>query len=116
MKTSGTTWPNSPQRRINNTNMKTFSATLFLLLISVSSMAQQDQSHQVNLNSHPLSGLKKAEQGDIAPGTPLMLNPMEFPMYLEDSTLLTGNDFMKYMMTNEYVPEPYLDNTKKIKA
>ncbi|MFN5323280.1 MAG: TlpA family protein disulfide reductase [Bacteroidota bacterium] len=96
--------------------MKTFTATLFILLASLTLMAQKEQSHQTIPNKHPLDGLKKAEKGDIEPGTPLMLNPMEFPMFLEDSTLLAGNDFMKLMMSNEYVPEPYLDSTKKIKA
>lgn len=66
--------------------------------------------------SNPLSGLRKAEAGDIEPGTPLMLNPNESSMYLEDMTPLKGDDFMKYMMTNDYIPEPYVDSSKTVKA
>lgn len=66
--------------------------------------------------NNPLSGLRKAEPGDIEPGTPLMLNPYETPMYIDDTTRIKGEDFMKYMMTNDYIPEPFLDSNKNIKA
>ena len=66
--------------------------------------------------SNPLSGLRKAEPGDIEPGTPLMLNPYETPMFIEDTTRIKGEDFMKYMMTNDYIPEPYIDSNKNVKA
>lgn len=88
---------------------------LFLLLAFASSVAFSQNNTQPQ-PSGPLTGLKKAEQGDIKPGTPLMLNPDTYPMYLEDMTQLQGEDFIKYMMTNEYVPEPYLDSSKTIRA
>jgi peroxiredoxin len=76
---------------------------------------QNDAPAQQN-TVDPLAGLRKAGPGDIDPGTPLMLNPDESPMYLEDMTQIKGNDFMKYMMTNDYVPEPYIDSNKNVKA
>lgn len=93
--------------------MKTLHLILILAFASSVACSQNNSEPQT---SGPLAGLKKAEQGDIKPGTPLMLNPDTYPMYLEDMTKLQSDDFIKYMMTNEYVPEPYLDSTKTIRA
>jgi len=84
-----------------------FQILIAFLLISTNLFSQ---------GNNPLSGLKKAETGDIAPGTPLMLNPYETPMYIGDTTRIMGEDFMKYMMTNDYIPEPYIDSDKNVKA
>lgn len=81
-----------------------------LCCISMHAFAQNQSA------PNPLSGLRKAAEGDIQPGTPLMLNPDETPMYFEDMTRLKGDDFMKYMMSNEYIPEPYVDSNKNVKA
>ena len=84
-----------------------FQILIAFLLISTNLFSQ---------SNNPLSGLKKAEPGDIAPGTPLMLNPYQTPMYIGDTTRIMGEDFMKYMMTNDYIPEPYVDSDKNVKA
>lgn len=61
-------------------------------------------------------GLKKAEQGDIDPGKPMMLNPSETPIYKEDFSLVEQNEFMSIMMSGDYIPEPYIDSSKVVRA
>lgn len=63
-----------------------------------------------------LQGLKKAEAGDLDPNKQIVLNPEVMPMYLPDGTKLAGKEFMDSIMSGDYVPEPYLDNDKEIKA
>ncbi|MEY3342956.1 MAG: hypothetical protein RL090_640 [Bacteroidota bacterium] len=92
---------------------------LLLLCFSVEALAQETKQGTTPSQQNtvdPLAGLRKAGPGDIDPGTPLMLNPDVTPIYLEDKTLLSSEDFMKYMMTNEYMPEPYVDDSKNVKA
>lgn len=62
------------------------------------------------------NGLKKAEPGDIDPGQPMMLNPSETPMYKEDYSLVEQSEFMTIMMSNNYIPEPYIDSNKVVKV
>jgi len=66
--------------------------------------------------NNPLEGLKIAGPGDIPAGTPLMLDPMSMPMYDEKLQKIEPSDFMTFMMSNEYIPEPYIDSKKNIKA
>lgn len=73
-----------------------------------------DTSAKLNVNG--LIGLKKAEPGDIDPNTPLMLNPSTTPIYFDDFSAVKEDDFMKIMMSGDYIPEPYIDNTKSVKA
>jgi len=81
---------------------------LVLLLINIQFIQAQ--------NSNPLEGLKLAGPGDIQPGTPLMLDPMSTPMYDEKFQKINPEDFMKIMMSNEYIPVPYIDDKKSVKA
>ena len=78
--------------------------------------AQISNSEKVNDTSNPLAGLKLAGPGDIDSGTPLMLDPMSMPMYDEQLQKINPADFMKIMMSNEYIPEPYVDEKKAVKA
>jgi len=66
--------------------------------------------------SNPLEGLKLAGPGDIPPGTPLMLDPVSMPMYDEQFQKISQEGLMKIMMSNEYIPEPYIDDKKTVKA
>lgn len=64
----------------------------------------------------PIEGLKLAGPGDIQQGTPLMLDPMSTPIYDEQIQKINPADFMKVMMSNEFIPEPYIDKDKSVKA
>lgn len=63
-----------------------------------------------------LQGLSKALPGDLDPNKQIMLNPDTMPMYLEDGTRLLGKNFFDSMMSGNYVPEPYLNQNKDIRA
>jgi peroxiredoxin len=62
------------------------------------------------------NSLKKAEPGDIESGTPMMLNPSTTPMYYENFVLIKEGDFIKIMLSGDYIPEPYIDSNKVVKA
>ncbi len=83
-----------------------------LLSISISDFQAQTKQEELNV----LKGLKIAGPGDIKPGTPLMLDPMSTPMYDEQLQKINPGEFMKFMISNEYIPEPYLDEKKNVKA
>jgi peroxiredoxin len=94
----------------------------FLLIVQIMFIdsswlsAQTTQSDSIKNESTVLQGLTKAGPGDIQPGTPLMLDPMSMPMYDEQFQKINPADFMKIMMSSEYIPEPYLDEKKMVKA
>jgi peroxiredoxin len=103
---------------------KIFTANIlsFLLIVQIMFIdsswlsAQTIQSDSIKNESTVLQGLKKAGPGDIQPGTPLMLDPMSMPMYDEQFQKINPADFMKIMMSSEYIPEPYVDEKKMVKA
>ena len=66
--------------------------------------------------TNPLEGLVIAAPGDIPPGTPIMLDPNKTPCFNDSLRRITAEEFPKYMMSNQYVPQPYLDAQKNIKA
>lgn len=66
--------------------------------------------------TNPIEGLKLAGPGDIQQGTPLMLDPMSTPIYDEQFQKINPADFMKVMMSNDFIPEPYIDKDKSVKA
>jgi peroxiredoxin len=66
--------------------------------------------------TNPLEGLKLAGPGDIQQGTPLMIDPISIPMYDDQFQRINPSDFMKIMMSNEFIPEPYIDKDKSVKA
>jgi len=84
---------------------------VFYLLNSTMLIAQQG-GNQTN----PLEGLVIAAPGDIPPGTPIMLDPNKTPCFNDSLRRITAEEFPKYMMSNQYVPQPYLDAQKNIKA
>jgi peroxiredoxin len=103
--------------------MKTFFKTynLIFLLVTFIGFNAQDFNAQIsssdssNSKVNPLLGLKKAGPED-QPNTPVMLDPMSIPMYDEQLQKINPEDFMKMMMSNEFVPEPYIDKNKALKA
>ena len=111
-----------PQNTINMISLLKVQTNIILLVMSIlffSSFeinAQISNSEKVNDTSNPLAGLKLAGPGDIDSGTPLMLDPMSMPMYDEQLQKINPADFMKIMMSNEYIPEPYVDEKKAVKA
>lgn len=99
--------------------LKNFTSFLFTLIISIlfiEIQAQIIQNDSIKNQPTVLLGLKKAGPGDIKPGTPLMLDPMSTAMYDEQLQKINPADFMKIMMSSEYIPEPYLDEKKNVKA
>ncbi len=87
-----------------------------IFLNSESINAQVLSSDSSFTNTNLLFGLKKAGQNDLNPEIPLMLDPMSTPMYNEQFQKINPVDFMKIMMSNEYIPEPYIDKNKTVKA
>ena len=67
-------------------------------------------------NTDPLKGLKKAGPDDIDPDKPLMLDGVTIPVYSENLSLIQGSEFMKTMMSGDYIPEPFIDSNKEVKA
>jgi len=110
------------QNTINMISLLKVQTNIILLVMSIlffSSLeinAQISNSEKVNDTSNPLAGLKLAGPGDIDSGTPLMLDPMSMPMYDQQLQKINPADFMKIMMSNEYIPEPYVDEKKAVKA
>ena len=110
------------QNTINMISLLKVRTNIILLVMSIlffNSLeinAQISNSEKVIDKSNPLSGLKLAGPGDIDSGTPMMLDPMSMPMYDEQLQKINPADFMKIMMSNEYIPEPYVDEKKAVKA
>lgn len=67
-------------------------------------------------NVNPIQNLKKAGPEDIDTSKPIMLNPSITPMYFEDFEVIKEDEFMKIMMAGDYIPEPYVNNEKEVKA
>ena len=92
---------------------------LLIALFSVNLNAQKTKSDKESAKANqtnPLEGLRKAGPDDIDPSKPMMLNPMTTPMYFENLTLLKESDFMEAMMSGDYMPEPYVDSDKVVRA
>jgi peroxiredoxin len=85
---------------------------LYLAFISILHLSITAQ----NNTPKALEGLHLAGPNEIKPGTPLMLNPAEMPIYNENFERLTEQAFQQVMMSMEYVPEPYLDDASNVKA
>ena len=99
--------------------IKIWFITFILALFSSNVNAQKNSSHKKSVKEkqlNPLEGLRKAGPGDIDPNTPMMLNPMTTPMYFENLSLLKESDFMEAMMSGDYMPEPYVDSNKVVRA
>jgi peroxiredoxin len=85
---------------------------LFLTFLSILHLSITAQNNMPKA----LEGLHLAGPNEIKPGTPLMLNPAEMPIYNENFERLTEQAFQQMMMSMEYMPEPYLDNASNVKA
>jgi peroxiredoxin len=89
-----------------------FLAMTSILYHSYSQVSKDTSSYIVN----PLQNLKKAGPGDIDAGTPIMLNPATTLMYFENFEVIKEAEFMKIMMAGDYIPEPYVNEKKEVKA
>lgn len=87
-------------------------ACMFFCFLNATMLFSQQGGNQTN----PLEGLKVASAGDIQPGTPIMLDPNKTPIFNDSLRRISAEEFPKYMMSNQYIPEPYLDVQKNIKA
>ncbi len=67
-------------------------------------------------NTNQLNGLKKAGLNDIDPSIPLMLDGVTTPVFSENFSLIQGDEFIKTMMSGDYIPEPFIDSNKVVKA
>ncbi len=94
----------------------TILAITILSNITLAQVSNVPQDTLVKNNINALKSLKKAEPGDIPPGTPILLDPSSTPMYYEDFTLVQESDFMKIMISGDYLPEAYVDSSKVVKA
>jgi peroxiredoxin len=63
-----------------------------------------------------LKGLRKAGPGDLDLTKPIPFDPDVTPVYLEDGERVKSEDLMKMMPSGNYVPEPYINDRKEIKA
>ena len=87
------------------------------LMISIKFSAQvKDAKTDSLVVNNPLKGLKKAGPGDIDPSKPLMLDPTATPIYFEDFSRIQEADFMNVMVSGDYMPEPYVDSNKVVRA
>jgi len=92
---------------------------LVLIFIAGNVNAQKKSSNKTSKEAqkeNPLKGLKKAGPNDINPDKPIMLDPMVTPMYYENLAKVKPEEFMKAMMSGDYVPEPYLNTKGDIKV
>lgn len=86
-----------------------------MISIKFSAQVKDTKTDSLVINN-PLKGLKKAGPGDLDPGTPLMLNPSVIPIYFEDFSRIQEADFMGVMVSGDYMPEPYVDSNKVVRA
>jgi peroxiredoxin len=88
----------------------------FLLLLFVFTSFNICHAQEANNANNPLlKGLHKAGFDELDASQPLMLDGITIPVYSEKFKRLEGEDFMKVMMTADYIPEPYIDSTKSVK-
>jgi peroxiredoxin len=95
--------------------MRVFLLVICILFIDTQVINAQT-ADSLSSQTNPLSGLRLAGPGDIEPGTPLMLDPMSTPIYDEQFQKVKPGDFMNIMMSGEFIPEPYVDDNKMVRA
>ena len=89
----------------------------WITLINVGCVQEKIESKDSSkVKPEIFNGLKKAEEGDLDPSQPMMLNPSETPMYKEDYSLVEESEFMSLMMSGDYIPEPYIDRNKVVRV
>ncbi len=87
----------------------------FLLLIVFKTFTICQAQESITTNNPLLNGLRKADFQDLDPSQPIMLDGITIPVYSEEMKRLEGENFMKVMMSADYIPEPYIDSTKAVK-
>ncbi|MBM3178542.1 MAG: TlpA family protein disulfide reductase [Bacteroidetes bacterium] len=87
---------------------------LFLFTSSFQAAAQRNKKDNKSQSS-VLAGLHKALPDELDQNEPLMLDGVTIPVYSENLEKLTGDKMMEYMMSGDYLPEPYIDEQKKVK-
>lgn len=98
--------------------MKHFVIGLFTICLIFSNefeASAQKGKKNTKDNSSVLAGLHKASPDELDPNEPLMIDGISIPLYSENLEKLTGEKMMEYMMSGDYVPEPYVDDQKKVK-
>lgn len=98
---------------------KTGMIVLSLLIFLSYSNAQVNREVKDTLvvkSADPLKGLIKAGPNDLDPNIPIMLDGITTPVFSENLSLIQGDDFMKAMMSAEYIPEAFIDSNKVVKA
>ena len=99
-----------------------FKSLIFTVIISIGLvchlMAQDTEKNpdKAAAGINILKGLKKVSKDEMESGREIFINPNETPFYREDFTLVKEIDFMRMMMSGDYVLEPYQDSLKVIKA
>ena len=63
-----------------------------------------------------LNGLKKAGEDDIDPSQKIMFDGESIPVYTVEGKRIKGMEMMELMMSGDYIPEPYINENKEIKA
>lgn len=86
-----------------------------LLLIVFNTLNTCYAQESVNGNNSLFKGLHKADFKDLDNSQPFMLDGITIPVYSEELIRVEGENFMKVMMSADFVPEPYIDSTKAVK-
>lgn len=76
--------------------------------------AQANNTQSDTIRPAIFKGLHKAAPGELDMSKPIMLNPMQTPMFKDDFTRISENEMMSIMMSGAYLPEPYIDSNKNI--
>ena len=91
-------------------------AFIFSMNYSHAQITALKKDTSVNNTSNPLFGLRQADFKDLDPSKPLMLDGISTPVYLENLSLVQGEDFMKVMSSGDYFPKVYIDSNNEVKA
>jgi peroxiredoxin len=67
-------------------------------------------------NLEQLRGFKPADLADLAKGESITLDGETQPVYTEDGTRLRGNELVDQLMSGRLNPEPYVDDSGRVRA
>ena len=94
-----------------------FSVIISIVLVSpLTAQETEKDPNEAAAAANVLKGLKKVSKEEMESGRDIFINPAETPFYREDFTLVKEMDFMRMMMSGNYILEPYQDSLKVIKA
>jgi peroxiredoxin len=89
---------------------------VFIFFFSIHFVEGQNSNLGNKIDSTYLKKLRKAELKDLDPSTPIMLNPAETPIFTDKLILISEQDFMTFMASGAYIPEPYINDQREVKA